>query len=124
MVGRTVAESFFISETGVHACGVLCDLYLLMEIIRDWADAEALAMLRAVRRAAPPHAKLLVIEELVPEEPEPHWAKTLDIYMLVLPGGRQRSRQEYAALLDSPGFAFKREIDTRAGVAILESVVL
>ena len=100
----------------------MCDLYLLMEIIDDWADAEALATPQAVRRAAPPHAKLLVIEELVPDEPGPHWAKTLDIYMLVLLGGRQRSRQEYAALLHRAGFAFKREIDSRAGVAILESV--
>jgi hypothetical protein len=44
--------------------------------------------------------------------------------MLALLGGRQRSRHEYSALLDRAGFAFQREIDTRAGVAILESAAV
>jgi hypothetical protein len=65
-----------------------------------------------------------VIEQMIPEDPGPHWAKTLDIHMLALLGGRQRSRREYAGLLDRAGFAFEREIDTRAGVAILESIAV
>ena len=68
--------------------------------------------------------RLLVIEQMIPDDPGPHWAKTLDIHMLALLGGRQRSRHEYATLLDSAGFAFDREIDTRAGVAILQSVAV
>ena len=46
-----------------------CDAYLLMEIIHDRGDEEAIAILRAVRRSAPPHAKLLLIETLVPDDP-------------------------------------------------------
>ena len=45
----------------------VCDAYVLMEIIHDWPDAEALAILEAVRRAAPPQATLLVIEQIVPD---------------------------------------------------------
>jgi hypothetical protein len=78
-------------------------------------------ILRAIREAAPPKAKLLVIEQMIPDNSGPHWAKTLDIHMLALLGGRQRSRQDYTALLDRAGFAFQREIDTQVGVAILES---
>jgi hypothetical protein len=44
--------------------------------------------------------------------------------MLALLGGRQRNRQEYAAVLDRAGFAFRPEIDTRTGVAILESAAV
>ena len=99
-----------------------CDAYLLMEVIHDWGDDEAFAILRAVRRAAPPQARLLIIEQMVPDDPGPHWAKTLDIHMLALLGGRQRAQREYAALLDRAGFAFQREIDTGAGIAILEAV--
>jgi hypothetical protein len=98
-----------------------CDLYLLMEVIHDWPDREALAILQAIHRAAPPHARVLLIEQLIPDQPGPHWAKTLDIHMLVLNGGGQRSRQQYEILLDSTGFTLQREIYTGAGVAILEA---
>jgi hypothetical protein len=98
-----------------------CDAYLLMEIIHDWGDEESLAILQAVRRAAPPHAKLLLIETIVPGDPGPDWSKMLDIHMLALLGGRQRTRQEYEALLIRSGFVLRREIDTRAGISILEA---
>jgi hypothetical protein len=101
-----------------------CDGYVVMEVIHAFGDADAVTILRAIRQAAPRRATLLVIEQMIPEDPGPHWAKTLDIHMLALLGGRQRSRQEYAALLDRAGFAFEREINTRAGVAILESVAV
>ena len=65
----------------------VCDAYLLMEIIHDWADDEAVAILRAVRRAAPAHATLLLIETIIPPDPGPDWSKMLDIHMLALLGG-------------------------------------
>ncbi len=101
-----------------------CDAYLLMEIIHDWGDEESVAILRAVRSAAPPHARLLVIETIVPDDPGPDWSKMLDIHMLALLGGRQRTRQEYEALFSRSGFVLQREIDTRAGISILEAEVL
>jgi len=94
-----------------------------MEIIHDWADREAIAILKAIRRAAPPHAKLLVIETIVPDDPGPHWSKALDIHMLAFVGGLQRTRQEYEALFDSAGFSFEREIDTGVDISILEAGV-
>lgn len=100
-----------------------CDTYLLMDVIHDWGDTDAVALLRAIRRAAPPHATLLVFEAIVPTDPGPDWSKILDIHMLVLLGGRQRTRHEYAALLDTSGFLLQREIDTRAGISILEAVI-
>ena len=99
----------------------VCDAYLVMEVIHDWSDAESVSILQAIRRAAPLHAKLLLIEEMVPDDPGPAWAKMLDIYMLTLIGGKQRTRQEYKVLLDAAGFSFKREIDTGAGISILEA---
>lgn len=100
----------------------ICDAYLVMEVIHDWGEGEAGAILKAIRRAAPSHAKLLVIEQIVPDDPGPHWSKTLDIHMLTLLGGQQRTRQEYEALFDSAGFSFERQIDTGADISILEAV--
>lgn len=99
-----------------------CDVYLLMEIIHDWGDEESVAILQAVRQAAPPHAKLLLIETIVPDDPGPDWSKMLDIHMLTLLGGRQRTWQEYEELLARSGFLLQREIDTRAGISILEAL--
>jgi hypothetical protein len=101
----------------------VCDAYLVMEVIHDWGDEDAVAILKAIRRAAPSHARLLLIEQIVPNDPGPHWSKTLDIHMLALLGGRQRTRAEYEALFDSAGFSFEREIDTAAGISILEATV-
>lgn len=99
----------------------VCDAYLLMEVIHDWGDDESVAILKAIRRVAPSHAKLLLIETIVPDDPGPDWSKMLDIHMLTLLGGKQRTRQEYEVLFDRAGFSFEREIDTGAGISILET---
>ena len=98
-----------------------CDAYLVMEVIHDWGDQEAVAILKAIRRPAPPDAKLLVIEQIVPDDPGPHWTKTLDIHMLALLGGRQRTREEYEVLCAQADFSLERQIDTGAGISILEA---
>ncbi len=98
-----------------------CDAYLLMEIIHDWGDEESVAILRAVRQVAAPGATVLLIEAIVPDDPGPAWAKMLDIHMLTLLGGRQRTQAEYENLLCRAGFRFQLEIDTGAGVSILEA---
>ena len=99
-----------------------CDAYILMEIIHDWPDEEAVAILGAIRRAAVPRARLFLIETIVPADPGPDWSKMLDIHMLTLLGGKQRTLQEYGTLLEQSGFAFQREIDTRAGISIVEAL--
>jgi hypothetical protein len=101
----------------------VCDAYLVMEVIHGWGDAEAVAILQAIRRVAPTHARVLVIEQLIPNDPGPHWSKMLDIHMLTLVGGRQRTRQEYAALFKTAGLSLAREVDTGADISILEAVL-
>jgi O-methyltransferase domain len=99
-----------------------CDAYILMEIIHDWPDKEAVAILRAVGQAAPPEATLFLIETIVPEGPQPDWSKMLDIHMLTLLGGKQRTCREYELLLKQARFEFQREVDTGAGISIIEAL--
>jgi hypothetical protein len=101
-----------------------CNVYLLMEILHDWGDEPCIEILGAVRRAALPHAKVLVIETIVPDDPGPDWSKMLDIHMLTLLGGRQRAQQEYEALFTGSGIRYLRQIDTRAGISIIEAEAL
>lgn len=98
-----------------------CDTYLIMDVIHDWDDDRAAAILSAVHNAASPQTRLLLIEAIIPDVPGPDWSKTLDIVMLILPGGRQRTRSEHESLLHAAGFRLERVIPTTSDVSILEA---
>ena len=98
------------------------DTYLIMDVIHDWDDERAAALLSAVRKAALPQARVLVIEAILADVPGPDWSKTQDIMMLWMPGGRQRTRGEHEQLLNIAGFRLDRVIPTMADVSILEAV--
>jgi hypothetical protein len=98
------------------------DLYLLMDLLHDWRDDDATRILASVRRGAPAHARVLIIETLVPESPGPHFGKTLDIIMLAVTGGRERTRAEFAALLDRSGFRLERVLPTRSEYSVVEAL--
>jgi hypothetical protein len=99
-----------------------CDAYLLMEVIHDWDDPQATAILQAVRKAAPPRARLLLIETLLPDQPAPDWPWVVDVHMMTMLGGIQRTVGQYEILLNAGGFALQRVIDTGADISILEAV--
>jgi hypothetical protein len=99
------------------------DVYVLMEVLHDWADADAKRILGAVRRAAP-HAHLLIVESLVSESPGPQFGKTLDIIMLAVTGGRERTRSQYERLLADTGFHLERIIATPTRFDIVEAVAV
>lgn len=80
------------------------DAYVLSGILHDWDDERAGAILRTIRAAAPEHARLLVLESVVQPGNEPQGAKWLDLLMLVLAAGRERTEAEWRALLDGAGF--------------------
>jgi hypothetical protein len=100
------------------------DAYLLMDLLHDWDDAHAVRILRAVRAAAPPGARLLVIETLVSEAEGPHFGKTLDIIMLAVTGGRERTRTQHRTLLDASGFRLERVLPTASQYSIVEAVAV
>jgi O-methyltransferase len=100
----------------------VCDTYLLMDVIHDWDAERATAILAAVRKAAPPHARLLLVESVIPDDPGPHWSKAMDIVMLIHTGGRQRTRSEHESLLQACGFRLERVVATASDVSIIEAV--
>jgi O-methyltransferase domain len=84
------------------------DVYVLSRILHDWSDERATAILRTIAAAAPPQARLLALESVVPAGNEPYGAKWLDLLMLVLAGGRERTELEWRALLDAAGCELDR----------------
>lgn len=95
------------------------DAYLMKHIIHDWADGPATTILRNCRSAAAPGAKLVLVELVVPPGDEPHPAKLLDLEMLLLTGGRERTEAEYAALLAGAGWRLAEVIPTRSPFSLL-----
>jgi hypothetical protein len=102
----------------------VADAYVLMEVIHDWADDEARKILAALRRVSPSHARVLIVEALVSESPGPHFGKVLDVIMLAVTGGRERTRSEYEALLASEGFRLERIIETPSQYSVIEAAVV
>jgi hypothetical protein len=96
------------------------DAYVLMDVIHDWDDARSAAILGAVRAAARPSSRVLLIEHIVPEHEAPAWAKTLDVLMLLVTGGLQRSVAQFEALFASTGFRLARVVECGGDLAIVE----
>jgi hypothetical protein len=88
------------------------DLYLLKSILHDWPDDRCAEILKSIHNAAKPGAKLLVVEMLLPDTPQPSPVALMDLNMLVMLDGRERTAAEMAALLASGGFRVERVLPT------------
>jgi hypothetical protein len=84
------------------------DAYLMRVVIHDWEDDAAFAILKVCRRAMVENAKLLLIERLIAPPNEMPAAKFADLNMLVSPGGRERTREQFSELLTKSGFEVTR----------------
>jgi hypothetical protein len=97
------------------------DAYVLKHVLHDWQDEDALAILRMCRRVIGPGQSLLVIEWIISQGPDGAVAKLLDLAMLVSPGGRGRTREEWAALFAAGGFRLDSTYPTSAGEHVIEA---
>jgi hypothetical protein len=101
------------------------DAYLLSRVLHDWGDADAVRILEACRAAMDDHATLLLVEAELPElAREQPAAIRMDLHMLTLFHGRERTVAEYGRLLEAAGFKLVRAVPTRspAGLAVVEAV--
>jgi hypothetical protein len=92
-----------------------------MEVLHDWHDEEAVRILTAIRDAAPTDVVVLVAETLMPESDGPDYAKVLDLIMLSLTGGRERTATEFATLFRRAGFDLQRVTPTNGGMTLVEA---
>jgi hypothetical protein len=117
LTGRARVEggSFF---DGVPAGG---DLYILSHIIHDWDEASCLRILDHCRTAKAAGGKVLIVEMVVPPPNVAHPAKMLDLVMLTVPGGRERTVDEYRALLAKAGLTLTRVVPTASPVSVIEA---
>ena len=105
------------------------DLYVLCRVLHNWTDANALAILRQVHRHMPPGARLVVAETLLadpfrqdPEEARTTRSRMVDLLMLVMLEGRDRTAAEYCNLLASAGFRIIRTDDRGPAEGVVEAL--
>ncbi|MFF7475128.1 methyltransferase [Streptomyces sp. NPDC008092] len=97
------------------------DAYVLMHVLHNWDDERTARILATIRKAAAPGAALLVIENVLPEERPAPAALTMDVIMLALTRGRERTEGELSALLDAAGFRFTGMTETSGTMRIAEA---
>ena len=112
---ETVSGDFFKS---VPAGG---DAYVMKWIIHDWDDQKAITILRNCRNEMRPNGKLILVDCVVPETNEPHFSKFIDLNMLVMTGGKERTKEEFEQLLADAGFKLLRVIPTDVPTSIVEA---
>jgi O-methyltransferase domain len=99
------------------------DAYVLSHIIHDWSDDQCLVILGHLRKAMKPSGRLLIVEMVLPAGDAPHPGKMLDMSMLVLTGGQERTEAEYGLLLARADFRLTRVVPTNSAVSIVEAVL-
>jgi len=108
----TVAGDFFksVPEGG--------DAYIMKWIIHDWDDEKSNTILRNIRNRMQPNSKLILVDCVVPETDEPQF---IDLNMLVMTGGKERTEKEFAQILEAAGFKLLRVISTDMPHSIVEA---
>lgn len=96
------------------------DAYLMKHIIHDWDDQSSIKILRNIHSAMNKDGRVLIVEMVVPEGNEQHPSKALDILMLVIEGGKERTKDEYRKLLELSGFSLARVIPTKSPYSVIE----
>jgi ubiquinone/menaquinone biosynthesis C-methylase UbiE len=98
------------------------DAYILSSVVHDWDDDECLRILQNCRKVMSPGTRLLLVECVLPGTPQPDFSKLLDLQMLVITGGRERTESQFKALLESANFNLTKITSTEVPECIVEAV--
>ena len=98
------------------------DIYIVKQIMHDWADHESRQILGNIAEAAKPGARVLIIDMVVPDGGVPHPSKEIDLVMMGMLTGKERSRDEFRALLEGAGITLDQVVETPA-FSVLEATV-
>lgn len=98
------------------------DAIVMKWIIHDWNDEQSVAIMKSCHRALPTNGKLILIEAVVPATAEPHFSKFIDLNMLVVTGGRERTEEEFQKLYEASGFRLTSVVPTESPFSVIEGV--
>jgi hypothetical protein len=97
------------------------DAYIMKHIIHDWDDERAGLILKNIRAVLPKAGRVILLESVIPAGNEPGLGKIIDLEMLVMPGGKERTEEEFRALFSGAGFELTRIVPTKSPVSVIEA---
>ena len=112
---RIIEGDFFKSVPSGH------EAYILSHVLHDWDDAQCVSILRNCRQAIASGGRLLIVESVLPAGDVPHHGKMMDLLMLAVTGGQERTAAEFAGLLTAAKFTLKQIIATSTHQSIIEA---
>jgi O-methyltransferase domain len=98
------------------------DAYILSHVLHDWNDEQTLSILRNCRKAIAKDGKLLIVEAVLPPGDTAHPGKLIDLLMLTVTGGLERTAEEYGELLSAANFKLTRVVQTAIPQGVVEAV--
>jgi hypothetical protein len=98
------------------------DLYLLKFVLHDWDDANSVRILTNIRKAIASNGRLAIVELVLPGRNETHIGPLMDLNMMVMTGGIERTGAEYGDLLARAGFRVERVAGTKSPFSVVEAV--
>jgi hypothetical protein len=110
-----------LEETSSILYRMASDAYILNSVIHDWDDDHSVAILRNCRRATVEKGKVLLVEMLMPLKGGAAFESLMDLNMLVISTGRERSEPEYRELLDAAGLGITKIVPTLSPFTIIEA---
>lgn len=97
------------------------EAYLLKSVLHDWNDEDTLKILEACHRGMSKNSKLIIIEPLITYPNQMELAKTMDVYMMAIRGGKERTAQDFRKLLDEAGFAVESITPTETEFYLIQA---
>ena len=99
------------------------DAYIMKHILHDWYDDDASLILKNIAKAMGPRkGRVILLEAVIASGGEPDFGKSLDIEMMLFPGDKERTAEEYTALFASAGFSLTRVVPTKSPVSVIEAI--
>jgi hypothetical protein len=101
------------------------DAYIMKNIIHDWDDDRSVTILTNIRKAlaGKPEGRVILLDAVVPADNAPHLSKLIDLEMMVMPGGKERTADEFSALFARAGFRLTAIVPTASMLSVVEARV-
>lgn len=120
--GPLAGRTSLVAGDCLAAVTVRADLYLVKQVLK-WDFDSSVRVLRHIRDAAPPGARVVVAQSLIDDSPEPRYAAAMDLLLLLNVGGREHSLADFRSLFDRAGLTFTGVTPTRTSLRLIEATV-
>ena len=97
------------------------DAYIMKHIIHDWDDEKSITILKNIQQAMNPGGRVILLDSVLPPANQPDFGKLIDLEMLLMPGGRERTEEEFRSLFDRAGFRLTKIVRTESPLCVIEA---